>query len=240
MPAGERGLCHQPAPWRAAQRLQTGSTGRHRPAPAHPQDPQPRLGSWGLLQGRWPHGPFLPEEPPEGRPGQASDALAWSGSAATSLSWAWVPTAPVARSSSTAICLGCHGAPHAQEQGPGSPRGRQSNSKARETHTASLHGGCSCPHPPAPGKPARKEPLFPGPRRWRVASEIKQKSLGPPLFSPTIILWPGCGRSCWSCGSHPSDPPRLRAASPALGWVSDGPLRLPNLLWSLPHLRPYF
>lgn len=157
-----QGLCHQLAHGGLAQRLQPGSTARHRPAPAHPQDPQPRLSSWGLLQGlcTWafpPRGASRADLAP--RP---QTLLAWSGSAATSLSWAWVPRRLSLRVPLTAICLGCHGLPHAQEQGPGAPEADSPTARPGRLHTAALHDDCSCPHPPTLGSPS-KRPLFPGP-----------------------------------------------------------------------------
>lgn len=139
-------------PMGLAQRLQTGE--KHRQAQASPCTPSgptakaEQLGaaSQGRVHGHCPRGASadLAHRP--------QTLLAWSGSAATSLSWAWVPR-PVAKSSSHSYLSWMPWAPTRPGAGPGSPEADSPTARPGRLHTASLHDGCSCPHPPALGSP---------------------------------------------------------------------------------------
>lgn len=167
------------------------------------------------------YGPFLPEEPPKWTwptglrsswPGQVLQLTHHSAGP-------WVPRHLLLRVPLTTICLGCHGLPHAQEQGPGSPEADSPTGRNRKTHHCLLHDNCSCPHPPPLGSPS-KGPLFPGPLRvegWPV--RLKQKSLGPFTVLLTIIFLPAWSVTRFLELWQPSQATRLRTdiTSPEVG-----------------------
>lgn len=197
-----------------------GSTGRYTSAPTHPQGPKPRLRSRGLLQDL-----SIWTLPPRGasqvdlahRPQQL---LACSGSTVTRHSAGpWVPRHLLLRVPLTTICLGCHGLPHAQEQGPGSPEADSPTGRTRKTYHCLLHDNRSCPHPPPLGSPSER-PLSPGPLRvegWPV--RLKQKSLGPFTVLLTIIFLPAWSVTRFLEPWQPSQATRLRTdiTSPEAG-----------------------
>lgn len=161
------GLCHQRAHGGPAQWLQTG---KHRQVwiiPYTPSGPKAEAVQSGAASGSVYTDPSSQRSLPSGPGPQASEAPRLVRFYSyTSLSWALVPRHLLLRVPLTTICLGCHGLPHAQEQGPGSPEADSPTGRTRKTYHCLLHDNGSCPHPPPLGSPSER-PVFPGPLEWR-------------------------------------------------------------------------
>ena len=131
------------------------------------------------------HGPFLPEEPPEWT-WPTGLRSSWPGQVLQLHITQLGPGFPgtYRQEFLTTVCLGCHGLHMPRSKDQALQRQTVQQEGPGRLNTASLRDNRSCPHPPPLGSPS-KRPLFPGPLRvegWPV--RLKQKSLGPFLFSP--------------------------------------------------------